>query len=317
MKNLLSITSLSRSEIEKMLNLSKHLQQTSAQTLIGKNILFAFEKPSLRTKLGSEVAINQLGGNVVHISPENFFSGDVLWSKNKTKFTKGRESMKDTVMNVSQWCDAIFARVFKHETLLELAKFSSIPIVNALCNLHHPMQAFADIYTIQEVYQDKKVTVAFVGDANNVSFSLIEILLKLGYSCKFASPAAYDFSPEQKKYFNKLSLDNNASIIFSNDAKEAAQNSNVIYTDTFVSMGEEDVFEEKMKHFKDFQVNNELFEIAKEGAKFMHCLPAHRNVEVTDEIMDSEKSLINTQAKNRMVVSKGIFTHLLNPAYEA
>ena len=312
MKNLLTITDLSKKQIEDILELSTRLHKNPKDVLKGKNIVFAFEKPSLRTKVGTETAINHLGGNVIHIDPKNFFEGKILFSDKKEHAIAGRESLKDTVKNVCNWCDAIFARVFSHQTLLDIDGFSTIPTVNALCDKHHPMQALADLLTIQDKFgKDKKVSVAFVGDANNVAFSLFEILLKFGHDVRFGGPEKYFFSKEAQDYLQKLAKDNSGKMLFTSDPIEAVSGVDAVYSDTFVSMGEEDVFDEKMKHFAAFQVNKELFSHTKKDACFMHCLPAHRGIEVTDEIIDSENSLVYEQSKNRMVVSKGVFAKLL------
>ncbi len=312
MKNLLTITQLNKKDIQEIFELSIFLQKENHKTLEGKNILFAFEKPSLRTKVGTEVAINHLGGNVVHISAENFFKGKILFSEKSELSIQGRESLKDTVKNVSEWCNAIFARVFEHQTLVDIDHFSSIPIVNALCDKHHPMQALADLFTIKEQFGEQKVSVAFIGDANNVAFSFLEIMLMFGYDCRFAGPKKYFFTLDEQKYFKKLSQENFCNIHFTYNPIEAIKNVDVVYTDTFVSMGEESIFEEKIKEFAHYQVNSNLFSYANKNAIFMHCLPAHRNIEVTDEIIDSNNSMVYKQAKNRMVVSKGVFTKLLN-----
>lgn len=309
-KSLLTITQLSVEEIQHILDLSTHLMKTNEPTLLRKNVLFAFEKPSLRTKVGTEVAINHLGGNVIHIEPKHFFEGKK--DKSAQYGMTGREALKDTVRNIDQWCDAVFARVFDHQTLLDIDEHSQIPIVNALCNLHHPMQALADLYTVREVFGNEKVAITFVGDANNVAFSLFEIMLKFGHSCRFASPETYSFSDERKTHLQNLAKQYGGEMLFTHNPVEAVKNTNVIYADVFVSMGEESVFEQKIRAFSDFQVNKKLFSHAAKNAIFMHCLPAHRGVEVTDEVMDSKQSVIYQQAKNRMVVSKGVFTTVIH-----
>ena len=311
MKHLLKITDLSKTEIQEILDLSTELQQKNEPTLAGKNIVFAFEKPSLRTKVGTEVAINHLSGNVLHIEAQNFFGGNILFASETDKL-KGREDLKDTVKNVNQWCDAIFARVYSHQTLQLLTEYSDIPVINALCDEHHPMQAFADALTIQNHFdKNTKIKCAFVGDANNVAFSLFEILLKLGHAVSFAGPAEYSFTSSEIEYFQNLAMQNNTTAEFFNMASAAVNGADVIYTDTFVSMGEEAQYDIKTKAFKDFQVNMDLMAQANKSAVFMHCLPAHRNIEVTDAVIDSPFSLVYLQAKNRMISSKGIFTYLL------
>ena len=320
MKHLLTVTDLTPQEIQEILDLSTKMQENPtkfSQELSLKNILFAFEKPSLRTKIGTEVAINHLGGNVLHIDPENFLNGAQCFSENEELLAKQkniREALKDTVQNVNQWCNAIFSRVFKHETLQALAKYSTIPIVNALCDKHHPMQALCDLLTIQQNFgKDKKIKTSFVGDANNVAFSLFEILLSLGHEVSFGGPEEYFFSIENQQHLQNLAKKYNGKITFTTNAKEAVKNADVIYADTFISMGEEHIYDEKIKAFAGYQVNNSLMTATgKSTTKFMHCLPAHRGEEVTDEVIDSKNSIIYQQAKNRMVVSKGVFSFLIN-----
>lgn len=311
MKHLLKITDLSTTKIQELLDLSIQLNKKNPPELKNKNIIFAFEKPSLRTKVGTEVAINHLNGSVLHIEAKNFFEGNVLFSDSEME-KKGRESLKDTVKNVNQWCDAIFARVFSHKTLELLTKYAEIPVINALCDEHHPMQALADALTIQEHFgKNKKIKCAFVGDANNVAFSLFEILIKLGHNISFAGPPNYSFSEEKELYLKMLATKHKVTTDFSNNPQQAVSSADIVYTDTFVSMGEEDIYDEKIKAFKAFQVNTKLMQKAKSNAQFMHCLPAHRGEEVTNEVLDSKNSLIYQQAKNRMVTSKGVFATLL------
>ncbi|MBI2484533.1 ornithine carbamoyltransferase [Candidatus Uhrbacteria bacterium] len=311
MNHFLSITDITKEQIVRILHSSQELQHSRSKPLDGATVLFSFEKPSLRTVVATEVAITQLGGCVIHVKPENFFDGKILFSTQHGSASKGRESLIDTVKNVSQWCDAIFARVFFHQTLTDIADVSEIPVINALSDRHHPMQALADLLTIQEKFGDAKISLAYIGDANNVAFSLIEILLQFGHDVRFAGPPAYSFSLQQSSYFQQLACKHSASITFFHDQFEAARGADIIYTDTFVSMGEEKLFKEKMRAFKEFQVNASL--LSKTGKKtfFMHCLPAHRGVEVTDDVIDSDISLVYRQAKNRMVSAKGVFVEIL------
>ena len=306
MNHLLTIGDLEPDTIEQILETSLHLQQHPQPLLTGKNIGFVFEKPSLRTKVGTEVAINQLGGNVVKIE------ADLLLANGKAVPFTCRESLYDAMMNVSQWCDAIFARVYSHNTLEKMKEYGTIPIVNALCNLHHPMQALADLLTIKEnLGHDSNVKIAFVGDANNVAFSLIEIALIMGYTISFGGPQSYFWSDDKLSYFNLLSVEYGGTFLPTTDPAEAVKDADIIYTDTFISMGEEHLYDEKIRHFQPYQVNEQLFSGAKSTTGFMHCLPAHRGIEVTDGVIDHNNSWIYQQAKNRMVVSKGVFSLLL------
>lgn len=312
MNHLLTIGELEPVQIQQLLDLSAELESTGEQVLQGKNIGFVFEKPSLRTKIGTEVAINQLGGNAVQIE------ADLLLANGKAVPFTCRESLYDAMMNVSQWCDAIFARVYSHNTLVKMKEYGTIPVVNALCNMHHPMQALADMLTIQQKFgKEKKLNIAFVGDANNVAFSLFETALQMGHSVAFAGPKQYSWDEDKLNYFSLLSVQFGGGFNCTTNPAEAVSNADVIYTDTFVSMGEEHFFEEKIKHFQPYQVNEKLFSQAKPETGFMHCLPAHRGIEVTDEVMDHPNSWVYQQAKNRKVVSKGVFTALLCDEYRS
>ncbi len=307
MNHLLSLKDYSPAQVQLMLDTSEYLQNGGKTPLKDKHILFIFEKPSLRTVLGTEVAINQLGGHVIHTQPE------IMLSKGKDVEFSCRESMKDTIMNVAQWCDAIFARVYSHTTLSEIAAISPIPVVNALCEKYHPMQALADVLTIRQQFgTGNPVTLTFVGDANNVACSLFEAMLKLGYSVRFTGPESYYWSEADLAGFNELAETHGGSFEHSPNPEEVLPGSDVVYTDTFISMGEEHLAAEKLGHFHGYQVNENLMSIAGPEAYFMHCQPAHRGVEVTDAVIDHERSLVKKQAFNRMVSSKGVFATLLN-----
>ncbi len=307
MNHLLRIGELEPDQIQSIFDLSLDLESYPEPLLTSKNVAFVFEKPSLRTKVGTEVAINQLGGNVVDIE------ADLMLSSGKAVPFSCRESLYDAMMNVSQWCDAVFARVYSHNTLVKMSKYGTIPIINALCDQHHPMQALADLFTLQQKFgKDQKLTISYVGDANNVAFSLIEIALMFGHTVQFSAPEKYSWDEEQLSYFSLLSVQYGGSIYVTVDPAEAVTGSNVVYTDTFISMGQEHLYEEKIKHFEPYQINEELFSIAGDDAGFMHCLPAHRGVEVSDEVIDHPNSWVYDQAKNRMIVSKGVFATLLS-----
>lgn len=309
MNQLLTIGELNTEQIQTILALSEELAESKEPLLHGVNVGFVFEKPSLRTRVGTEVAINQLGGNIIDIDP------GLLLANGKAVPFICRESLKDAMMNVSQWCDAVFARVYSHNTLEKMKQLGTIPVVNALCNKHHPMQALADMLTIHEkLGADSNAVITFIGDANNVSFSLTEIALILGHHVQFSGPSEYSWSKEQVQYFKLLAIQYGGEFLMVEDPFEAAKTSDVIYTDTFISMGEEHLYEEKIRHFEPYQVNVKLFSNAKKSTGFMHCLPAHRGVEVTDNVIDHSNSWVYEQAKNRMIVSKAVFALMLNPS---
>jgi len=311
MNHLLRIGELEPNQIQSILDLSTQLENNPEPVLTSKNVAFVFEKPSLRTKVGTEVAINQLGGNVVDID------ADLLLSSGKAVPFSCRESLYDAMMNVSQWCDAVFARVYSHSTLEKMSTYGTIPIVNALCDQHHPMQALADLYTLQQKFgPETKLDICYVGDANNVAFSLIEISLMFGHSVRYSGPEKYSWNEEQLSYFSLLSVQYGGSIYVTTNPAEAVSGANAIYTDTFISMGQEHLYEEKIKHFEPYQVNGKLFSQATKETGFMHCLPAHRGVEVTDDVIDNPNSWVYDQAKNRMIVSKGVFAALLSSEHK-
>ncbi len=244
---------------------------------------------------------------MIHLEPHIFYGGKVLSAPHPDHHNDGREALKDTVKNVNEWCDALFARVFSHQTLLDIASYSDLHLVNALCDQHHPMQAITDLYTIREIYGESKTQVAFVGDSNNVAFSLAEILLKSGHEVRIASPEGYGFPPIRKAYLEQLAITNTTKILLTDDPLLAVKDADVIYADTFVSMGEEHLYDEKVAHFLQFQVNEQLMASTGKSTHFMHCLPAHRGIEVTDAVIDSASSLVYRQAKNRMVTARGVF----------
>lgn len=312
MKHIFSISDLSKDMIEHIFSLSSKYNFPTNQ-LQWKNIVFAFEKPSLRTKIATEVAINQLWGNVIHIQPEVFYGGKVFSVEMEEKLNSSREDIKDTVKNVSEWCDALFARVFSHQILLDIDSYTSdMKIVNALSDEHHPMQAITDLYTMRELFGNWRMSVAFVGDSNNVAFSLAEILLKFGHDVKIASPKKYSFKEEKQSYLKKIAQIHNGNISFTENVLDAIKWVHFIYADTFVSMWEENIFNEKMSYFRGYQVNQELMRLTGNESYFMHCLPAHRGIEVTDDLMDSKNSLIYQQARNRMVTARWVFLAIFN-----
>ncbi|MGB0840002.1 MAG: ornithine carbamoyltransferase [Chitinophagales bacterium] len=314
MAHFTTITDFSLAEIQKILDLSNELQYHSQKytaEFVGKNILFCFEKPSFRTLVGTEAAINQLGGSVIHTTPKAFL-GKVTDS-DKAMGLGAREALKDTVRVAEKFCDAIFVRVFSHSTITALSSISKIPIVNALCDDHHPCQAMADMLTMQNHFgKTKRLKVAFVGDGNNVAFSLGQISLMLGHEFSWAGPEKYSFEPKEIASLEMLARKYGGTLNLVKTAEEAVKNASAVHADTWVSMGEESEYQQKASQFEPFQVNTALMAKASPEAIFMHCLPAHRGEEVTSEVMDGPQSVIYEQAKNRMVTSKGIFHYLLN-----
>jgi len=310
MKNLLTVSDLSLDVVERIMELAQGFDDARRQgvrrenILHGKVVAMIFEKPSLRTKVAFEVATNYLGGVPVFLS-----SSQILASGNNIQ---GRESIPDIARNLEQFCDLIIARVYSHETLHELVKYLSIPVINALCDKHHPTQVLADLYTIRH----KKnlypaLDVAYVGDGNNVATSLLQISALVGMNFSIASPLGYEIPEQEKNVAEKLAKNSGSKIKYVQDPAQAVLNADVVYTDTFVSMGQEADTNVRRQAFQGYQVNSELLSYAKEDAIFMHCLPAHRGEEVTNEVMDCSQSVVFDEAGARLHIAKALLSVLL------
>lgn len=265
--------------------------------LQGKSVAMIFEKASLRTKVAFEIATASLGGIPVYLT-----SQQILASGNNQK---GRESIPDIARNLERFCDLIMARVYKHESLVILDQNLKIPLINLLCDQHHPTQALADALAIlwhKKTF--KGIKVAFIGDGNNVATSLMQMCALLGMDFSIASPKGYAipqiYQDQAPNHFQ-----------FLEDPCEAVKDADVIYTDTFISMGQEAETAQRLKDFTNYQVNMNLLKQAKKDAIFMHCLPAHRGEEVTDEVMDCSQSIVFDQAECRMHIAKALIKYYL------
>ena len=261
-----------------------------------------FEKPSLRTRLTFETGMSSLGGTAVFVDQ-----------------TQGRldarEKLSDIAHNLERWVDVIVLRTFAQETIEGMAKYASIPVINALSDLEHPCQALADYFTLQERFGDlRRVSLAYVGDGNNVAHSLLLTAVCLGSSIRIATPGGYAPNTEIVTTAREIAKKTNARIELFTDPRAAVSGADAIYTDAWTSMGQEEQAQKRASVFPPYQVNRKLMSLAAPGAAFMHCLPAHRGEEVTDEVMDSEASLIFEQAENRLHVQKAILYLLLGGA---
>ncbi len=258
-----------------------------------------YEKPSTRTRVSFEVGINRLGGY-----PLTLLKNDIQLGKSET--------VGDTASVLSRFLGAITYRCYAHSDVEELANNSTVPVINALSDLHHPCQSAADLMTIVEKYDDLKNTkVAWVGDGNNVLHDLMLACAILGIDCTYAIPKGYEPDKDVVKRAKDLAKANGSNIIETNDPTEAVKDSNVIYTDVFISMGEEHL-KDKLSAFDGFQVNMKLVSNASKNWSFMHCLPAHRGDEVTDEVMDHDNSIVFDQAENRMWAQMSILAYLVD-----
>jgi ornithine carbamoyltransferase len=262
----------------------------------GRSVVIMFEKPSLRTRCTFEIGIHQLGGNAIQ------YDGPI----------GGREPLKDVARNFERWVGGIVARTFKQTTLDELAKWSSVPVINALSDLYHPCQALADTQTLREHFGELRgLKVAFVGDGNNVSHSLMLCMARLGVQFWMASPSGYLPNPEILAAAQELAKSSGGSITLTHDPVAGVKDANAVYTDVWVSMGWEAETSTRNTAFREYQVNSALMRNADARAVFMHCLPATRGEEVTDEVIESKQSVVFDQAENRLHAQKALMIALL------
>jgi ornithine carbamoyltransferase len=301
-RDFLSIDDFSASEIKGLLALAADMKAHRRRyrtALDGKMMALIFEKPSLRTRTTFTVGIKQLGGDSLLLTPADINLGK-------------RESVYDVAKNLERMVDGIMIRTFGHALCVSLAEHASIPVINGLTDLEHPCQAMADILTVLEHRKSiKKLKLTYVGDGNNVAHSLMLIAATLGTTFFVGTPEAYKPSQAIMDRCQDLAKKSGATIVWTADPVEAARDADMIYTDTWASMGQEAEAEERKNVFAPFQVNRELFGHAKQDALFMHCLPAHRGEEVTDEVIDSPNSVVFQEAENRLHAQKAIMFELL------
>lgn len=272
--------------------------------LNGKSVAMIFEKPSLRTKVAFELATAYLGGIPIFLTSSQILAGGGS--------ERGRESIPDIARNLERFVDLILARVYSHDTIKTLAKTVKKPVINALCDKHHPTQALADLMAIMWHKKSlKSLKVAFIGDGNNVAVSLMQMCATVGINFSIASPKGYEIPAEEQTVGIQTAEKNGAALDFLRNPKDAAKNADVIYTDTFISMGQENEKAKRLRDFKGYCVNAKLFKFAKPDAIFMHCLPAHRGEEVTNDVIDGPASAVFDQAECRMHIAKALLTFYL------
>jgi ornithine carbamoyltransferase len=300
-KDLLSIHDLSAQEFRLILDLAGRMKTDPgrfARSLERKTLAMIFEKPSLRTRVTFEAGMTQLGGHAIYLAPSDISLG-------------ARESIPDVARNLERMVDVIMARTFRHDSVVQLARYSRIPVINALSDYSHPCQALADFLTLQEVHGDlRKVRLCYVGDGNNVCHSLLFAAAKCGAAMTAACPKGYEPLKEVVDLALKDAKETSASLRIVNDPEQGVSGANAVYTDVWASMGQEAETEARAKIFRSFQVNEALMAKAEKGACFLHCLPAHRGWEVTDAVADSPASVIFQQAENRLHAQKSVL-HLL------
>jgi ornithine carbamoyltransferase len=299
-KDFLTLKDYSREEILYILNLAAKIKEDKklySDLLKSKSIALLFDKHSTRTRLSFEAGIEQLGGNCIYLDTS-------------TLQLKRGETVMDSAKVFSGYLDGLVIRTFKQETVEVFAKNSTIPVINGLTDLYHPCQILSDLFTIQELGMlDKNLNFTYVGDCNNVSNSLMIGFAKLGIDMTIGCPEVYKPSEDIMEYAMHLAKENEGSINITDDPLKAVENADIIYTDVWISMGDEDS-EEKIKVLTKFQVNSKLAHYAKPDVKIMHCLPAHRGQEITSEVMDGENSIVWQQAENRLYAQKALLVYL-------
>jgi len=300
-KHFLSVADLNGDEIEQLIKQALLMKRGKTPRLLsGKSVALLFEKPSLRTKVSFDIAMEQLGGHPVYLSPAEVGMGK-------------RESGSDVARVLCRYVDGIVARTFSHQTLLTLAEYSSVPVINALSDLEHPCQALADFLTI---YENKNrlanLTLAFIGDGNNVANSLLLAASLTGVNFHIASPPGYEIKKEMLSRSQELAVSSGSRIELTNDPMAAVKDVDVVYTDVWTSMGQEAEAEERRRIFSDYQVNEKLLSLAKKDALFMHPLPAHHGEEISPGLLDNPHSVVFAQAENRLHLQKALLAKLLS-----
>ena len=302
MRNFINLSDIDKRELRKIIDHAKSQKQKGSTIktgvpLVGKTLIMIFEKPSTRTRLSFELAMKKLGGDVLVLNPK------------ESHYGSGDESIHDTAKILSQYGDVVMMRTNKHEHFLEFSKHLEIPIINGLTNLSHPVQIMATVMTYEELrgsIANKKI--AWLGDGNNVVYSLIEAAAQFDFQLAIACPKKL----EPNKKIVKWAKDKKANILITKDPKEAAEDASAVITDKFISMGDGVNKKKKKKLLKPYQVNKKIMKLAKPDSLFMHCLPASRGEEVTTEVMDSKQSAVWLEALNRMHVQKSIIQFCLN-----
>jgi ornithine carbamoyltransferase len=305
-RHFLNLTDYSPDEIRRLLQLAQRLKKEwssggNKPILKGKTLGMVFQKPSLRTRVSFDMGMRHLGGDALYISPSEVGLGQ-------------RESAADVSRVLSRYVDGIMARVFAHAHVLELARYSRVPVINGLSDDVHPCQAMADMLTLIEHFTEVRGRkLAFIGDGNNTAVSLMQICAKTGVDFAIASPQGYTLPETAVAAARKDAQASGSQIVLLTEPAQAAADADVLYTDAWVSMGQEEETARREKAFAGYQINAALMRAAKPHAVVLHCLPAHRGKEITDEIMDGPRSLVFEEAENRLHAQKAVLADLLAP----
>ncbi len=299
-KDFLSVSELTAEDIRRLISSATDMKAMGWRTMLGEKVLaLLFEKPSLRHRVSFEVAMRQLGGHCIYLSPAEVGLGQ-------------RESVADVARVLSGYTDCIAARTLSQETLETFAGYSRVPVINSLTDLEHPCQALADLMTIYEKKGELEgLTLAFIGDGNNVANSLLLGAAITGMNFRFASPAGYTIIDKILDKARGCANESGAEIVITEDPEQAVSQADIVYTDVWTSMGQEAETEKRREAFAGYQVNSELLSLAREDAVFMHDLPAHRGEEVTDDVMDGQASVVFEQSENKMHLLKALLLEIL------
>jgi len=306
-RDFISIEDFTPAELRETLHLAARLKKDrksprEIRPLVGRSMAMIFEKPSLRTRVTFELAMVELGGHVLEIQANGVQLGE-------------RESVPDVAHNLERWVDLVTARVFRNETVRMLSSNMKVPVINALCDMEHPCQAMADILTVMELSPGAfpNVSLAYVGDGNNVCHSLMLICGALGVDLRVSTPEGYEPDGKFVKRSRELASDSGAALEILNDPVKAVEGAGFVYTDVWASMGQEEESEQRRGIFSGHQVNSELLAHAADDCYVLHCLPAHRGEEITDEVIDGPQARVFDQAENRLHAQKAVILSLLAP----
>jgi ornithine carbamoyltransferase len=303
-RHLLTLDDVTRDDIEGLFDLAAALKAKQRQAILyaplqGKTLAMIFEKPSLRTRVTFEAGMTQLGGHAIYLAP-----GDIRLGQ--------RETVQDAARNLERWVDGIVARTFSHQMVERLALYSRIPVINGLSDGHHPVQILCDLFTL---WEKRRVVaglrVAFIGDGNNVCHSWLQGAAKLGVHFTLACPLGYEPDPAILARAQEEAKTSGARLEVIHDPRVAARGADVLYTDVWASMGQEDERARRLRDFQGFQIDGALVDLAGRDVLMMHCLPAHRGEEITDEVMDGPRSIVFDQAENRLHMQKALLVKLL------
>ena len=303
MKHFLSLKDYSKEEILEIIDLGLKIKRETKNGVFppylkNKNLAMIFEKSSTRTRVSFETGINQLGGNGLFLSNKEIQLG------------RG-EPIKDTARVVSRMVDLVMIRTFGQDRLEEFASFSKVPVINGLTDKYHPVQLLADYMTMIEFNKEKGVC-AYIGDGNNMTHSWIILASKLGLELRIATPKGYEVDEDVKKMGEEFSIESGAKISYTTDPKEAIKGADVVTTDTWISMGQEEEKAKRVADFKGYTIDNDMMKLAKKDAIFLHCLPAYRGYEITEELFEAHEEEIFSEAENRLHAQKGLMVWLMN-----